>query len=453
MTEQNTEIQIPIIIYADLENAPLGQKSKLLDELAGKPVLRATSERICRTKNASNRIIFCQPKYSDKIRETISPLHIEVQSVSFELPKWWAGLQSARKWSSACWRGGLLGACSFDEDVVASVLDELLVRFDAEAALLVPAHSALIDPEILDNQIEYYAKHKDEMKLSFTQAPPGLSGIILAKELVSQLAKVARFAGQAIGYNPDSPKPDLINKSCNLELDPKIVKTPVRFTCDTSRALRLADKIAQHTDIASASANEITKIAKDHCSEFIRETNEIEIELYSGWPYPGGLRGKSDKSPGALDHSASLEKISELAREYDDIVVFIGGKGEPLNHPDLAEIVKEIKDAGAWGIGLQTTAVVETEAMQKLAEMPLDVVNVLIDVPSRALYHQLMGIDAYEKVIGNIENLINTIRSGRQSTPLIIPEMIKTPDTMELMDNFFDGWIRKTGWAVIREHL
>lgn len=445
MSDKN--INIPIIIHADLETTPLGQKSKLLDDLAGKTILRHTAARICKTRNASDRIIYCLPQYAEKIKETIAPLPIEVQTVNFELPKWWHGLQSARKWASACWRGGLLGAFAFDEDIVAAVLAELMTRKNAEAAIIVPAHAALIDPEILDNQIEHYFSHKDEMKISFTQAPPGLSGVILARELAQQLSQAARFAGQAIGYNPDSPKPDFINKPCNLELDPDIVKTPVRFTCDTHRAFRLAEKIAKKIDIQSASAKEITKIAKGESSE----SNEIEIELYSGWPYPKGLRPKSDKQPSPIDPSAIIKKISEAASEYDDLLVFIGGKGEPTKHPDLAKIVNEIKDAGAWGIGLHTTGIIEKETISLLAELPLDVINVLIDVPERKLYHELTGIDAYEKIIENIEQLTSTIRSRKQSTPLIIPEMVKTPDTMELMDNFFDTWIKKTGWAVIRK--
>ena len=452
MTENKANI--PIVIWADIVNAPLGQKSKLLCELAGKTVLRRTLERVSQSKRASSTIVYCQPEQIEQIKPLINDLNVDLKAIDFNMPGWWRGLQSARKWAMSCWRGGLLGACAFDEDILSHVLYEIAKAMKVEAVMVVPAHACLIDPEIIDRQIEQYIEHKDEWKFNFTQAPPGLSGVILHIDVLDQLRKASKLAGQVVSYHPSSARPDIIGKPCNTPIDAAIIKTPVRFLCDTYRSLKLASELAERIDLTNASAEQITQITKSVLMEVVNEyPKDIELEIYAGWPWPKGLRQAPKDNSGAKDVTQEIEKIGDIVKSVDDLTVFIGGNGDPINHPQLEQIIGQLKQAGVFGIGLHTAAVCEKEMMEKLAQLDIDVINILIDVPDPQLYNKIMGIDAYQKVMDNIETLSETLRSLRKPIPLIIPEMIKTEQTLELMDEFYDSWFRRVGWAIIRQYM
>ena len=98
---------------------------------------------------------------------------------------------------------------------------------------------------------------------------------------------------------------------------------------------------------------------------------------------------------------------------------------------------------------MHSTALFDSSMSETITSLPIDILALLIDVPQRELYKEIMGIDHYEQVQKNIERVMKTIETHLLPTPLLAPTMIKTPETMELMDAFFDGWFNKVGWAVI----
>jgi len=440
------ETKIPIIIWADLQTAPLGQPSKLLADFAGQPLLRQTMQRVCQSQKSGKKIVFCLPDQQGKIKSILTDLPVEVLGIQFDLPGWWPGIQSARKWAMDCWRGGLLGTCAFDEDLIPHVLAELVRRLDAPAVMTVPAHAAWIDPKILDRQIDQYLENQETMKINFSQAPPGLSGLILERNLIENLPRTTKIAGSIIGYHPDNPQMDLISKPCNLPIDSSIIQTGLRFTCDTQRSLTLCRLLATKLNPQSASIMEVAELAR---TIFTPYPKEIEIEFITGWPWEKGYRPTPQISRGPIDPEKIISRVAELTKECDDLVIHIGGFGEPTRHPQFEELIHGFKQSGAWGIGLQTTGLFDPAMTETLAELPIDILYLLIDVPHRELYQKIMGVDCFEKVTENINRLIHTIQTQNHPIPLLVPAMIKTCDTMELMDEFFDGWIKKVGWAVI----
>jgi radical SAM protein with 4Fe4S-binding SPASM domain len=176
---------------------------------------------------------------------------------------------------------------------------------------------------------------------------------------------------------------------------------------------------------------------------------ELEIELVSGWPWPNGYRPSPDQPRGPIDANLIVRRVAELTQHSDDLLVFLGGFGEPSAHPELEKICTGLKNAGVWSLAMQTALLFEPDMAGKIVSLPIDILSLLIDVPQRELYQKVMGIDAYEQVRKNTELLIETIKARMQPTPLISPTMIKTPETMELMDEFFDGWFNRLGWAVV----
>lgn len=445
-----TNNNIPIILWADLETAPLGQPSKLREDFAGRPLLRQTLERVCRSEKSGRKIVFCRPEQAEEVQSILKGLNVEVLPIEFSRPQWWSGLTASRKWAAQCWRGGMLGVCAFDEATLPFVLAELAKKLDAPAVLSVDPHGAWVDPCVLDRQIEQYLAHQDEYYFSFTQAPPGLAGVIIARELLEKLPQANKIAGTLIGYQPSSPKIDLISKACNLTLDPAVIQTGIRFICDTQRTLALGRKLAQTLDPLTADIVQITSHARNIAGSVLMDLpHELEIELVSGWPWPGGYRPSPDKPRGPIDAKLIVERVAELASQCDDLLVFLGGFGEPSAHPELGKIVTGLKNTGVWSIGMHSTALFDSSMSETITSLPIDILALLIDVPQRELYKEIMGIDHYEQVQKNIERVMKTIETHLLTTPLLAPTMIKTPETMELMDAFFDGWFNKVGWAVI----
>ncbi len=443
---------IPVVIWADTEISPIGLRSKLAREVGGVPVFRRTLERVTRSKKVSCIIIFCKPEQKKQIENLTEGFDVDIRESNFILPGWWPGLQAARKWALSCWRGGMLGTCAFDEDILAHVLSPIAEALDVDALMIIPAHACLIDPDIIDRQIERYVENEEEWKFNFTQAPPGLSGLILHIDVINQLRTKSKFVGQAVSYHPSSARPDIIGKPCNTPIDISVIKTPVRFVCDTERSLELIDALADKIDLRVASAEEITNMTKNELIGLVNKyPRDIELEVYRGWPWPKGLREHPKGETGSKDVSEQLERIADIAKKVDDLTVFLGGLGEPMSNPEIGDIVNQLREAGVWGIGLQTSCLYDADIVEKLAGLDIDVANILIDVPNAQLYAEIMGIDAYPMIIENIKLLINKVYDMHKAIPLIIPEMIKTQQTLELMDEFYDSWFKSVGWAVIKK--
>ncbi len=439
----NIAEKIPAIIWVEPDISPLGFRSKLREEIDGKTVFQRTLERINQAKNISKIILYTSHTNYEVVKELSSGFDVEIIEADINIPIWFSAIVSGRKWALTSWRGGVLNTCVFDEIIIPPILLKVFEQLETDIGIVVSDHSALIDPEILDKQVEQANKY-EEYKLFFTQAPPGLSGTIIKKDLLEKMSQAAIHVGRAVGYDPIAPKPDLIDRPCNLKLNHTIITTPIRFICDTQRSIELIRKLAEKIDIEKANAEEIAQLSMQ-----IRDSQpkEIELEISSSWRWKNILR-KPINNPLSIEEG--LELVENLATKYDDILVFIGGNGEPTLNDSFDDVIKKLKSLGTYGISIHTDGLFEQDKIHALLNLPIDIINVLVEVPERNLYSKLLGLDAYDKVISNINEMIKIKSERKVFVPLIVPEMLKLPDTLELMDEFYDGWFRRVGWAVIR---
>jgi len=442
--------KIPVIVWADLDVGPLGLGSKLREEIGGEPVLRRSMRGVCRSVESGEQIVYCSAGQAGEVKSMLSGLAVEVVGISFEMPGWWAGLQASRKWAMDGWRGGILSSCAFDEDLLVHVVAEIGRQRNAYAIMSVSAHAAWVDPSLLDRQILHYEKHKEGVKVCFTQAPPGLAGLVLSMEVLNTLPQTAKIAGSILGYHPESPQMDLISHAPNMTLEPEIIHTGIRFICDTQRSLALGRRLAEQLDAETATATEIVRLAKREADAILTKyPQEIELEAVSGWNWNKGYRPSPEKARGPIDVDLVLQRVAELSEVSDDLLVHVGGFGESTRHPQLAALVENLPQAGAFGISMQTTGLFEPSIVQRVASLPIDILTFLVDVPQRELYIKNMGVDGLPKVLENLDAMMQAVLGLRKSTPLVIPVMIKTYETMELMKEFFDQWIGKAGWSII----
>lgn len=123
------------------------------------------------------------------------------------------------------------------------------------------------------------------------------------------------------------------------------------------------------------------------------------------------------KSPDGFLSWDTLWKIKPFFK-YAERVLF-SGFGEPLLHPEYLAMVKEIKRSGPF-VYLYTNGTLLTEEIGKgLTDAGMDRICISISGATRETYHKIRGIDAFETVINNV-NEINEYkkRTGKRS-PLL----------------------------------
>jgi hypothetical protein len=109
-------------------------------------------------------------------------------------------------------------------------------------------------------------------------------------------------------------------------------------------------------------------------------------------------------------------------------------------------------------VALRTNGIALTdETIEAIVRHHVDVVSVTLDAANPDTYAKVHGSDAFDTVVRNIERLVSAREGkpadgpGRPPTvaPLVVAELVKCRETLPEMDVFFDGWIRKVGWAVL----
>src|SRR5205085_8120277 len=94
------------IIMADLDRAPLGQRSRLGMDLCGRTVLRRSIERVMQAKRASSVHVVVPATQRQAVADLVCGLNVAIETHNAG-PAPYAGLvQAGRGWGLDGWRGG-----------------------------------------------------------------------------------------------------------------------------------------------------------------------------------------------------------------------------------------------------------------------------------------------------------------------------------------------------------
>ncbi len=448
-------------LQVDLDKSPIGTRSRLADDLIGKPVLRRTIDRLSLMAHDSKICVLCPNDQQARCEQLIGDADATVMGVHAPKAAWSDVVTVSRKWSLDGWRGGIGGATCFDEYVDCRVLATLLEAEPADAVLCVPAASPLIDPKLCDQLIAHKQQASEDVRLSFSQALPGLAGIVLDGDLVLELAKGQLPIGWLFAYQPDDPKKDLIFLPTCFELPQDIRYARGRLIVDTQRSFELAeDLIREHDTLDAVSICVwLTEREQTKAESF---PQEIEIELTLDDPYPEALlrpRGQRVNSREAMTLSA-MQCLSKQLIERDDCLVVLGGFGDPLRHPEFDQMLECLRPrtgntTGVFGLAIRTAGVNLTdEKIQLLIDHRVDIVNVVLDAWSPDLYGQLQSPgDPTAASLAFVRERIDRLVQKRQEAgiawPLVVPEITKAKQNVHELDDFYDGWIKHIGAASI----
>ena len=442
------------VIEADLEKSPIGTRSRLADELLGEAVLRRTVRRGARSARLAGLHVVVPPSQRAAIDDLLHGLPVRVETCDAPPPAWQALVRSARKWALGGWRGGIWGACWFDEQMHLPMLEALASRESADAVAVIPAAGCLIDPALLEAMIDHQARFVDSQPFVFTQAPPGLAGCLLTTPFLADLARAGHPLGRLFTYRPQNPALDLISKECCYQSPNHVACASARLLADNRRSVELIGAcLAElgHGDGANSSA--VCRWLAERSREGVdRLPAEIEVELTTRDQLPETLlrpRGRLVGERGDLDLRL-LEKLVEGLEGYDDVNLVFGGFGEPLLHPEFGRSLSIARESHVLGLGVCTNALaLDRRACELIVRCGVDCLAVSLDANDAHTYRRLHGCDGYQRAVANVEELIRTQNELLSPLPLIVPQLVKVRENMSHMEAFFDGWLRKTGWATI----
>ncbi|HEX4054671.1 MAG TPA: SPASM domain-containing protein [Tepidisphaeraceae bacterium] len=430
---------------------PAGQSGSATRRFRGEAPLAWTLFRLARCPAISKTVVLCWEDQAEAVAPIAAEQGIEyiARSARMCLPHL-DSVSAARRWADG-WRGGPLWTCEFDRGFYGPWVAEIAQKTEAEAVLLVDPSAGLVDPDLISSLIEHAASQSG-VDFYFSQAAPGLSGVLLRRSIIGQLATDSTHPGTLLGYLPDLPMRDPISAPSCVPVATSLARTPHRFTLDSERQI---DRIASATvhlngQLISTEAEQLVRFL-DASSDSSTLPREVVLELNTRRAarpiYSAATHIRIDRPD--LSGDAARILIQELA-SADDLRLVLGGVGDPLLYPDLFAMVDEAKRAGIGAIALETDLLgVEPGVIDQLADSPVDIISVNFPAICRATYQAIMGVDGFKLVMENLAKLISRRQSNRRGTPLVVPTFIKTTGNMAEMEAWYDHWLRVLGCAVI----
>lgn len=417
----------------------------------GEPVLSWTLGRLSRCRRLGGLAIICWEDQLPAVRDIAEQACacILAKGPRQNIPAMEA-VSASRRWTDG-WRGGLAGACDFDLGFHAPWVDEVIGQMGGDAVALVHPAAALVDPVLLDELIAHAQSHP-AVELCFSQAAPGLSGVLLRPELVKKLAATGVHPGRLLHYQPDHPVRDQIAGDECAPVPTRVARTIHHFKLDTDRQLG-------HITAAMQSLNgQLIRTEAEHLVRCMESTpmadelpREVVVELTCRRATRPIYRPSTHLTIDRPDMTlATTKRIFAQLSAADDIRLTFGGAGDPLLAGDVLSIIHAAAEAGIAAIHVETDLVgLEASMVTALGAAPIDVLSVHIPAVAPATYAAMMGVDALGSVIDNIKSLLQSRQQRARGVPLVVPTFIKCQRNLAEMEPWYDLWLRALGSAVI----
>ncbi|MHC4589258.1 MAG: zf-TFIIB domain-containing protein, partial [Planctomycetota bacterium] len=439
--------RIAALVPVDPDRNGLGVARSLKEPFAGRPVLQATLERLGTSAGLEAIILFSPRGFDvdaviDRSRIGLPVIVEPCDGSPFGARH--AAIAAARRWSETCWRGGIAGMSIYDEVLCPDVMGAAMLRQGFTAGLLVGPDWPLVDVSGESGCDAIAARHLElpqQHKLVFTQAPPGLCGCLLSTGLMQELALGNRLStvGGLLVYQPQAPQSDPIARTANVQIDHRVRRSRIRATFDAPRYRRRITEADLRPDMSAAEVVDALERAATEAPDALPK--HLVVELCGDGP------------------SLPFETAGKLLREAgaaNDVVVTLGGGGDPLQHRQFDEIVRLARDSGIPGVHVRTPLGTDEPMLDRLLACDVDVVSVDLNADCAETYRRATGRKNFEKILANIDYLVNNRRrltdhppGAALALPWIVPRIQRRAETFEDIDGFFDRWQASLGTAVI----
>ena len=455
------------VLFADAELGGLGTPRDLGAALhRGRGALALTVERLLATRRVPRVLIAAGEP--GRVRAMLGDLagdsRVDVVGTdAHQLRERARAVGRARLFNADAWRGGLGGTTAFDESFDPRLLRDLMEEHGLSCVLLAGADWALLDPGLCDRLIERRAELPEVSAPVFTQAPPGLAGVILDRGLVDTLAggleRVNPFAtlGGLLGYAPRSPQADPIGKGFCVGVPPRVRDLGRRLIPDTPERVELIGRVLERVGPAAdletlaGAVEAIAPAAESAPGHLVLElcTGRLSQGPWAAW------RREADPAWGerpAMDERAAIELVRELGAARPDATLTLDGVGDPLMHPAALRVIEEAKRAGVAAVHLRTDLMRTEIETDRLLGSGVDAISLDLLAVSDELAAHLHGRDggaeATARAIALAEASIRRGAGGLPS-PWIVPRITRCDEAYAEIEPFYDAWIMTAGSAVI----
>lgn len=403
----------------------------------GEPVLAWTLRRLGYSARLAHIVVIC---WEDQLAD-VEPIaaghgaNVLVKGPRRPLPSVEA-VAAVRRWSDG-WRGDLRGACDFDLGFHGPWVAEAVENLDADAAILVDPAAGLIDAVIIDRLLER-ASQQTGVDLCYSRTPPGLGAAVVRMPLLKRLASAELHPGHLLHSSADHL--GAIECDGELPLHPSVQRAHASFKLDSARQIwRVTNAMVALNGqlIKSESEAIVSRMGLETYPDPL--PRDIVLELCTERatrPIFHNTRGVSRQLP--LESAIRLFKESSTC---DDVRLTLAGAGDAMLSDTVYETLAAARDAGINAIRIETDflRVDPVQAARELAGL-VDILAVHLPACSAPAYEQVMGIDAYDRVIKNIERFHSEQDVGDHGTPLLIPLFTPTSHNATEERDWYERW-------------
>ena len=452
-TEQ-TAPRVVAVIAIDPLRGGTGVERSLELEFGGRAVLRRTVDRLLLSQEIEH-VCLVAPEHWDH-REALDGLepnsHLHIVYVADSVfGSGHRDIQSARAWSDSCSRGGIANLCVFDEVFSAKAALLACEHVHANAVLVCGADWPLVAVDEswgVRGLMERWRASARDLKFVCSLAAPGIGACFLPIESVGLLASgAARSIGQWIEERADDR-----NAAEIIDIPDFVAAMSERLVMDTPRCIqRIRRALEPLLHGAEISADAQFEALARHASApptFVPQFLTIELNT--------GRRGCGLASPhrfGTLQRPTMtpkrMDRILARVAEARDVVVTLGGAGDPLVHPDVVEFAKQIRKAGALAISVRSE-LLSLDALEKLAAIDADVVTVDLHATNASEFVRMMGFDRFTFAQNALETLMQNRRAESGAAkwlarPWVLPRIERLRDMVDRIAAFGERWRDRAG--------
>ncbi|MFM9958994.1 MAG: motility associated factor glycosyltransferase family protein [Phycisphaerales bacterium] len=423
----------------------------IADASQGLAHLRATLERLA--PSGAVRRVSIITEHEDAARAAVGgPVFgLDVSFVRLNLAPWRErrrAVMAARAWAGTCWRGGIAGLTVFDE-----VFDPRLIADAMRAEGTAAPSAALVfgpdwrhlDADLTRAVTDRHREHAASFPLAFTQAPPGLCGCVVSRDLIDELARGANEGsllatiGSVLGYRPLNARSDPIAMPCCVGVEAGVRDTRWRFIPDEISGA--AGEIFARQQLDDQRAASLCLAARCAMESTDRAVCEAELII--------GEAGKHVPFE-ALEH-----RLRRWAEHGPALTLRGSSHADAAAHPELPRLLASARTMGFRAVHVRTSLEFDAEnaaferALAALGESA-DVVSVNFVAADAETYLALTWRDRHALVMERADQLLRLRRNlGGLPFPWIVPRITRCDAVYEQIEGFFDKSLLVAGWAVI----
>ena len=123
-------------------------------------------------------------------------------------------------------------------------------------------------------------------------------------------------------------------------------------------------------------------------------------------------------SPQEAAKQLTLDEFKSLVAQLPDLRrAVMQGIGEPLLNRDLAPMIRHLKERGIYVVFNTNAALLTRRRQVELIESELDELRISLDGSTPETYLKVRGIPAFDRVVANVSEMVQTRRTLGAATP------------------------------------